>query len=236
MFKTIAVLIVVLMLVVVPTPGMAQTAYDPTGHWVGSIAAPFGEVPVIIDIGRKADGAVIGTFSQPDQGINGLPLAHLKIEGKSIEFQIAASSSGEFNGTFQGASMAGTYSMPLGTAQFELKRIGDAQFERAPVSRAISTSLEGEWRGTLAVDGAGLRLGMTLTNHAGGTSTGLVTSFDRGNAQVPVGITQDGAAVTISIAATGATYVAALNAAGTELTGTYSERGGSFPLTFSRVP
>jgi hypothetical protein len=197
---------------------------------------PSGDVPIVLDIVRKPDGTVAGTFTQRDDGVSGLPLAQLRVNGDSIAFKVSAASSGSFTGTIAGASISGTYALPFGDVPFALTRTGDPKFETAPVSRPVSKSLEGSWRGALVLDGTPLRLVLTLENHANGTATATVTTTDGGNTDIPAAVAQNGATVTVTVPATGAVFTAELNAAGTELAGTYSERGDSRPLTFSRIP
>jgi hypothetical protein len=47
-------------------------------------------------------------------------------------------------------------------------------------------------------------------------------------------LTQDGREVTVEIRMNGGRFAATLNAAGTELAGTYTERNVQLPLTFTR--
>ena len=53
-----------------------------------------------VEIDLKANGAVYaGTFSQPVQGIKGLPLSTVVVEGKNVRFVVRA---GQAPATFQG--------------------------------------------------------------------------------------------------------------------------------------
>ena len=57
------------LIVAVAHPTSAQTA-DPSGHWEGAIVAPFGEIPIALDIARR-DSRLVATFSRPDGSVTG---------------------------------------------------------------------------------------------------------------------------------------------------------------------
>ncbi len=211
----------------------AQSA-DPTGHWKGSVSAPTGDVAVEVDL-ASAGGGLIGTLTQADQKIAGLPLAHVSLDGKTVTFEVrAGSGGGRFVGQLEGASMLGTFSTPEGSVPFTMTRTGAARIDPAPSSPPISKSLEGTWIGTLDVNG-GMRVRMQLLNRADGTSTGRMVSVDEGELELPVLIAQNGASVTIDVKITGSRYTGTLNADGTGISGTYSNsRGFEMPLVFKK--
>lgn len=59
-------------------------------------------------------------------------------------------------------------------------------------------------------------------------------SPDGSGVEIPVGITQKASNVTIDVPSVGVSFVGVLNAAGTELAGTWTERTSALPLTFKR--
>lgn len=80
-----------------------------------------------------------------------------------------------------------------------------------------------------------MRLVLTLSNQPDGTATGRVVSLDEGGLQLPVAITQRGSSVTLLFAAASSTFSGSVNAAGTELAGTWTRKSSSLPLTFTRA-
>ena len=112
----------------------AQTIADPTGHWEGAIHAPFGEVNVAIDIAKNGEGEFTATYSN-EQGISGLPLSHVAVEGPSITFQLGITSGDRrFRGALSadGQSISGEYFQSVYSVPFDLTRKGNARTETPP--------------------------------------------------------------------------------------------------------
>jgi hypothetical protein len=72
-----------------------------------------------------------------------------------------------------------------------------------------------------------------LTNQPDGTAAARLISLDEGELEVPLAITLQASSVTL-VGVTGS-FAGALNAEGTELAGTLTERPASLPLTFRRA-
>ncbi len=226
----------------------AQTTADPSGHWEGTISAPFGEVRIEVDLTKNAKGELSGTYGQPAQELKGralsklkgLPLSNVTVNARAVAFQIKATAEGgAFEGLLlaDGKSMSGDFTSHGGAVPFKLTRTGEARIEPPPKSPAISKQMEGIWNGVLDVDGKQVRLVLKMSNQPDRTSTGSLASIDEGGVEVPVAIAQKGANLTLEVRVTGGSYAGALNAAGTELVGTYTTHGGvALPLTFRRAP
>lgn len=213
---------------------LAQTAADPSGHWEGTITAPFGDVRVEVDLIRTDRGEVTGTFTS--QQVRGLPLTRVSIDGRLVTLRVGAL--GAFQGILleDGTSISGDYTVPEGSVPFSLTRTGDAVLAPPPASPAIGKELEGSWSGALDVNGRALRVNVRMSNHADGMSRVTVVSLDEGNLEMPAAIVQSGADLRIDVKATGGIYAATLNAARTALTGTYTVQGTPLALTLRRDP
>jgi hypothetical protein len=219
------------------TPGSlshAQGAADPSGHWEGTLKVPQMELKVEIDLARDSRGVVAGTFSQPAQGVKGLPLSSVTVEASAVRFVVKG---GPEPATFDGAlsadgtSISGTVTQSGFTIPMNLSRTGDARIVPAPRSAPIAKELEGTWNGTLDVNGVPMRLVVRMTNQPDGTAAGTVVSPDGSGVEIPIGMTQKGSSLTIEVPSVGASFVGLLNAAGMELAGTWTQQGGSLPLT-----
>src|SRR5262249_19093966 len=163
-------------------PVRAQSTVDPTGHWEGTVTLPNFELPLAIDIARGDAGRFIGTLTNDAEGIAGLPLKTVTLDGRLVQFVIASGSgSQEFNGVLMadGRTISGAFNVYGLSAPIDFTRTGDAKIDR-PSSAAIGESLAGAWNGTLAVGGKSMRVAVSLTNHANGTSTGTVVNLDAG--------------------------------------------------------
>lgn len=212
----------------------AQPAADPAGHWEGSALVQDMQVPLQLDLAKNADGQYGGTISVPAQKLRGLPLLKVTVDGTRIDFQ--ARSDQPFSGALSpdGSSIAGEMNLGAMSVPVTLTRSGDARFDPAVTSPKISSSLEGTWNGTLQADG-GLRLVLTLTNHADGTATGVVTNIDEGGLTIPVTIAESGSTVTIESRVVPGTFSLAFTSEGTELAGTFKQNGAEAPMTFRRA-
>jgi hypothetical protein len=228
-------------LLLLPSPAVfAQGAADPSGHWEGAVQVPNKEVKVEVDLAKNSKGKLAGTFGNPGEGLKGLPLATVSVEGRAVTFELKANNGG---GTFHGIlfpdgkSMSGEFITTEGghSLPFSLTRTGDARLVPAPKSPPIGKELEGIWNGTLEFEGKQSRLVLSMVNQADGTATGTILSRDGSGIEVPIAMTQKASSVTIDVPSVSATYVGVLNAAGTELVGTWTQGPAVLPLTFRRA-
>jgi hypothetical protein len=215
----------------------AQSAVDPSGHWEGTVDLPNFKLPVVVDIARSESGGLIGTLTNTSEGIQGLPLKTVSIDGRLVQFVIASGSgSQEFSGvlTADGRTISGAFNVNGFSAPIEFTRTGDAHIDR-PTSPPIAKEFEGTWRGMLDVQGTQNHVLLKMTNHADGTSTGVVVNLDSGAIEVPISaITQKASSLTVQVNIVGGTLAATLSADGSELSGTWSQRGLSAPIAFKR--
>lgn len=213
---------------------LAAQAIDASGHYEGAISSPAGEVSLQVDLSRTPSGEILGTLTIPAQKLKGFPLTNIVVKGKDVSFDVATSGGGYFRGELSDKGISGDFSTEIGPFPLDLQRAGEPRLYPPPKSAPIGKELEGVWSGTLDVDG-GMRVILKLANQADGTSTGTVVSVDENNMTIPVAVAQEGGKVTLTLPMTGSSYSAAMNAAGTELTGTWTtSRGLALPLTFKR--
>lgn len=217
----------------------AQTGVDPSGHWEGTIHAPNMDVVIGIDLATNTKGQLTGTFAQPSEGIKGLPLSEVTVKGRSIRLLLKpGSGGGTFDGTVSanGKSIAGDFIMAEGgyTVPFTLTRTGEASIAPAPKSPPIAKELEGRWNGTLDAGGRQMRVVVKMANQPDGTAMGTILSVDGTGVEIPIAIAQKGSEVSLDAATVGASYAGVLNAAATEIAGTWTQRGAALPLTLRR--
>jgi len=229
-----------MMTLLAPASLLAQTAACPSGHWEGMLQAPGMELAFAIDLAKDGKEQCAGTFTQPAQNIKGLPLSTVTVEGRSVRFVLkAGGGGGSFNGTLSAdnGSMIGDFTANDGgyTLPFSLTRTGEAKITPAPKSAPIDKKLEGTWNGTLDLAGKPMRLVVTMSNQADGTSTGTVVSLDGSGVEIPIAMTQKASNVTIEVPSVGASFAGLLNEAGTELAGTWTQGPASLPLTLHRA-
>jgi hypothetical protein len=210
----------------------AQSPVEPSGHWEGAITAPFGEIPIALDITRR-DGTVIATFSRQDGSVSGFPLSDVEWNGRDLKMTLQANGGGTLRASIAGAQMTGSFAAFAGTAPFAVTRIGEARFAAPPVSTAVSSALEGTWSAHLQAGPDSTTFRMTLANQPDGTATATIA--DEHNVAVPLKVSQEGTKVTLEVPSARASFTGTLNADTTAIKGTYVEGALSTPLTFVRA-
>jgi len=203
------------------------------GHWEGTIHAAEKDVKIEFDLTKNA-----GTFNLPARNLKALPLANLAVNGNKVTFEIKGAGGGTFDGTLSadGQSIEGTFAMRGPESMeipFTLHRTGDARIEAAPKSAPIGKELEGKWTGTLDVQGQQKQVGLTLTNHPDGSSTGSLTASDGLEVAIAT-IVQKGNSLTLDVKNVGGSYSGTLKDDGT-IAGTWTQPPFVGPLNFQRV-
>ena len=105
--------VVALLLAPAPAP-LAQSPADPSGHWEGMLQVQNMVLNVEVDLARNSSGEFAGTFSQPAQGVKGLPLATVAVEGRSVRFVVKG---GDAPATFVGHFLRTIGSCPAKSAR-----------------------------------------------------------------------------------------------------------------------
>jgi hypothetical protein len=229
-----------LLAVLVFAPARSRAAEpdgDPSGHWEGTLDAPSAKVTIEIDLARNRAGGFVGTFGNPGEGESGLPLASVAVAGKTVTLVLKATNGGgTFRGTLDGSgkAMSGDFALADGraTLPFRLQRTGDARITPPPKSPPISKRLEGRWTGTLEADGKQQEIVLVMANQPDGTASGTLISS---GLSLPIAMTQKAASLRVEVPSVRGTYTGLLNDAGTQLTGTWSQKSLTLPLTFQRT-
>jgi pimeloyl-ACP methyl ester carboxylesterase len=96
--------------------------------------------------------------------------------------------------------------------------------------------LAGNWLGTLDTGATKLRVALKISKAPDGALSGTLDSLDQNANDLPLaGLEQQAMAVKFTLQRAGASFEGAINAAGSEIAGTWKQGGGSLPLVFSRV-
>lgn len=231
-------LTVVMALTLVPALAAAQAPADPTGHWDGAIAGPSGQIPFEIDVVRDGGGTLIATYGQKGQGLRGLKLTQVALDGRTFTFVLF--NGGPGGGSFKadilpdGKSMSGEVKATMGSAPFTASRTGDATMLPPVKNAAVTKDLEGSWTGSLDVGGTQIGLILTIANQPDGTASVLIAQSARPELQVEAALEKRGSAVSFDVPATGGGWSGTLS--GTTLTGTWTQAAGSLPLVLTRQP
>jgi len=215
----------------------AQSAADPTGHWEGTVTAPMGQIEFEVDVARDTSGTLVAAYGQKATGVRGLPLTHVTIDGRTFTFVLfnGGPNGGSFTGELltDGKTISGAVAAPQGSAPFMMYRTGDAIMLPKVNNGAVSAPLEGHWTGTLDVGGTPIGLILTIANRPDGTASVLIAQASQPGAQVEAALKEKGKAVSFEVAATSGSWSGTLE--GDSMTGTWTQSGGSLPLTFTKA-
>ena len=229
--------LLVALLLTTAGPGIAaaQSTTGPAGHWEGSIEVPGQALAIVVDLAPKEGQPWVGAISIPAQNLKGFPLSDITVAGNAVGFGMkGVPGDPRFKGTLSadGKAIAGELSQGGASLPFSLAWKGEAKIEEPPKSTEITKDLEGSWEGPLEVNGIVLHLVLKLANQPGG-ATGVLVSVDQGGAEIPVtSITQTGSQLKFTISTINAGYTGDLKDG--QLTGTWSQGPGSWPLAFKR--
>ncbi|HET9831979.1 MAG TPA: hypothetical protein VFP91_09725 [Vicinamibacterales bacterium] len=225
--------IAIALLVISASVVQAQTI-DPTGHWKGTIEIPNGPMDFEMDIARGGRGELIGTVTAGADRVT-LPLLNVTLDGSSITFYGRTDQQFHAELLPSGKALSGTASLNGYSLPFSMGRTGDARIDSPPSSPAVSKQLEGVWSGTLSAGEKTVRLSLTIANQPDGTSLAHSVSVDEGGLTIPTVVSQSGRSVKIETRGVITSYVATLNEAGTELSGTWTQGTTTLPLTMTRA-
>lgn len=246
MYSYTRILLFAALLLLPGSPVSAQIALDPSGHWQGAIQVTNPndgstvQLSMDVDLMKTGKGDFAGQVTIPQQKVKDIPLVNISVAGLSISFQIVLSEPGDntFKGALSadGASMSGDITHSGVSFPFTIARTGEATMEPPAKSTPIGKELEGTWSGTLSVDGKQLQMVLTMTNQADGTAIGHLVNLEHATLEIPIAtITQKASNLTLDVKAANGSYAGVLNAAGTELAGTWTENSVALPLTFRRA-
>jgi pimeloyl-ACP methyl ester carboxylesterase len=115
-----------------------------------------------------------------------------------------------------------------------MARLIPAMLGAAFLFAANGQDLAGLWLGTLHIGPSDLRLALRVVRHEG-LLTAIIDSLDQGASGIPATrVQQDGRGIRIEIDTIHSVFEGTMNAAGTEIAGTW-QQGVGMPLVFARV-
>lgn len=195
--------------------------------------APNQEIAIEVDLAQNPKGEWIGSIDIPPQNTKGFPLSSIAVKGSSVTFAMkGVPGDPKFDGKLSadGKAISGGFTQGGADLTFSLKRTGEAVIAK---STGLSKEMEGLWEGALDVNGNMLRLKVTLSNQADGTSAGTMISVDQGGGEIPITtITQKGSTLKFEVKTIQGSYEGDLTN-GT-LIGHWTQGGATFPLTLKR--
>jgi RNA polymerase sigma factor (sigma-70 family) len=208
------------------------------GSWEGVVTANGSRLRLVLRIFRTNDTyrAVIDSV---DQGAKDIPVARLSARPDSIHAELPALDA-DYQAALNadGTEMSGTWKQLNRRFSLQLKKTTEADRvaetlgadEYAP--RADS-DLQGAWEGVLKAGNTSLRLNLRIAEPAAGTFHAEMDSVDQGARNLPVtSLTYQKPAIRFEMTGINGVYEGNLDDRGGQMTGTWTQMGKKFPLTF----
>ena len=228
----------VLFLIVGSFGSAAQAAPSVAGHWEGTLKPPTGEIGVTVDLADSGAGHWIGSLSIPTANALDVPVSSISVEQAAVRFSVSGlPGSPAFDGKLSadGNGLSGVANNGNGPIPFQLKRTGQPNVKLPPPNSPLPKEFEGAWEGTISSGGGQARLVLTLSRASDGTASGVLTSVDQGNTQIPVTtVTIQQRQMKLEVRAVSGSFTGTLGADGA-ITGVWSQGSASLPLTFQRA-
>jgi hypothetical protein len=218
-------------------PAAVLGATSPAGLWEGTIKTPNGDLGVMFNLHRDGEKWA-GEMDVPIQGVSGLPLSNVKVDGAAIGFQMPGGGNPQYEGklsedgkSISGNLNAGGQSLPL---DLKWKSEPKAVEKTPPVNSGNVQVLEGVWEGVLEAHGQQLHVRFNFTKNADGSITATFDSLDQGANGLPVAsVARTGDTVKLDMKAVGCSYEGTLNKDASAMTGTFTQ-GDGVPLNLQR--
>jgi hypothetical protein len=220
--------------------GVPATAQDPSpaaskalkGAWISTLKV---NDDVSLRLGLRVENgkAVVDSL---DQGAKDIPVSSLTLENGKVKFdseKIEAHFEGQLDE--KAGEIAGTWKQPGGEFPLTWKRAKEAELK---VGAAAPKELEGRWTGTLKVnDDVSLRLAFRVEKPKTGDDwTAVIDSLDQGVNDIPVtAIGLKGDELTFENKGIAAKFVGKVDQKKGEITGDWTQPGGTWPLTFTKT-
>ena len=215
----------------------AGAAFSQAGHWEANLQIPDRTIGLALDLDKNVKGEWTGNFGVPAQNISGLTLSELKVDGASVKFKVAdIPNAPSFDLKLSGDSkLAGTVITPQAELPIEFAKKGDAKLVVPTTSPAVSKELEGDWAGAIETPNGTLNLLVHFKNQPDKTVLATMDSPDQGAKDMKLNdVVEKDLAVEFKLKIAGGSYKGTLNKEGTEMTGEWSQGGGTVPLKLKK--
>ncbi len=115
-----------------PSSTYAQDAF--IGSWAGSLEAGGSELRIVFHIEQAEDGSLTASMDSPDQGVTGIPVSSVSVEGDSLTLE-ASGINGQYDGvlTADESAIEGTWTQ--GGRSFPLTLAPATESDTAPPPR-----------------------------------------------------------------------------------------------------
>jgi hypothetical protein len=211
------------------------------GSWEGALSVDQVQLRVVLRI-FKTNDYYRAMIDSVDQGAKDIPVTTISARPDSIHAGLPALDA-DYQAVLNtdGTEMSGTWKQLKRSFALTLKRTNEAD-RVAEVMTADQyaprpdSDLQGAWEGTLKVGNMGLRLNLKIAEPVAGTFLAQMDSVDQGAVNMPVtSVTYQKPAIRFEMQAINGIFEGNLNDRDNQMTGTWTQMGQKYPLTFQRT-
>jgi hypothetical protein len=216
---------------IVSTASVAR-AKGIVGDWQGTLRPPGGELHLVLHITEGGDGSLKAALDSVDQGANGIPISSISLKDSKLSFTVEAVG-GTYEGTVnaEATEITGTWtqgqSLPL-----DFKR--ETTPTKSEHKAAKPSDIDGTWTGTLDAGAQKLRVVFHIAN----TEDGLTATMDSPDQNVTgvavTTVTRTGSSLKLELKRIGGVFEGKISSDLATIEGTWSQPGGTLPLTLKR--
>ena len=202
------------------------------GDWQGTLKVGEAELRLVLHITAGGDGGLKATLDSPDQNANGIPVTSVTLKGSKLNFEVES-----IHGTYEGTVNADATEIKGNWTQMQPLPL-DFKRATAPIKTehkpAKPSDIDGAWTGTLDAGGQKLRIVFHITNTEDGL-TATMDSPDQGANGIPVtAVTRTGSSLKLELKQIGGAFEGKISSDLATIEGTWSQGGGTLPLTLKR--
>ena len=211
--------------------GVAE-GQEVAGDWIGTLETGMGDFRVVLHISRSAEGNLTATMDSPDQGIAGMPVVPITLEGTKLKFTVTEAK-GSYEGTVKNAgSITGNWSQPKKLTLDFKKTTTFPKLDHPP---GPPSDIDGTWEGY--VDGPHGRVRVLF--HLKNTGDGLTATMDSPDQNFKgwpaTTVTRKGPSIAVEMKQLESTFRGKINKELNRMSGDWHHEADNSPLTLKRV-
>jgi hypothetical protein len=219
-------------LLFVAAVGMAQSQ-DVAGDWQGSLAIGAGIVRIVLHITKSPEGTLKATMDSPDQGVLGLPVDSITLDGNKLKFT-ASGIKGSYEGSVKSSGINGNWLQGQSKTELDFKK------STTPIKLvhpdAPPSDIDGTWEGPVTVPS--IEKQQHLVFRIKNTGDGLFGTFDDPEVGVKgypiVAIVRKGSSIKIEVPQVGGEVSGKLNKDLSVISGDWNQTDHTYALTLKR--
>jgi len=202
------------------------------GDWHGTLSTGNGDMLLVLHITESGDGSFKATLDSVNQHANGIPVTTVTFKQSKLSLDVEAVH-GSYTGTVNtdATEITGTWtqgqSLPLNFRRGSAPAKAD---HRPPKP----SDIDGTWEGTLDAGGTKLRAVFHIINTADGLTATMDSPDQNAFGLSASSVTRTGSTLKVEIKQIGGGFQGKIGGDLATIEGTWTQRGGSLPLTLKR--